>query len=56
MTEQQQKILDQWYDGLLTTKERDVALDRIQTRGGSIGPRYTGYDYQNQQWIEYCPV
>lgn len=56
MTQDQRKILDQWYDGLLTTKERDMALDRLEVRGGSVGHDYTGYDYRNQSWIEYRPV
>lgn len=47
------RILELWFDGLLTTEERDRRLDDLQIRGANDAQRYTGYDYAQQRWIEW---
>lgn len=42
-----------WRDGLLTTNEAITRLDALRVRGGFNGSSFVGYDYRNQEWIEF---
>jgi hypothetical protein len=41
-------------EGLMTKDELDEMLLRYGIRGEVKGRIFTGYDYENQVWIEVC--
>jgi len=45
-------LIDQYLNGLRTENEFRTKLDKVGVRGAIGQKRFTGYDYNNQKWIE----
>lgn len=45
------ELLSMWNAGLVTQEETEVLLEALQVHGGFNSEGYTGFDYNNQEWV-----